>query len=128
MNHKGIMRLFEVIDNPTRCHLVMELCQGKNLYQFIRRKLPKYCLTESGAIPVFKQIVQAVNYMHKLGMVHRDLKLENILINDTDNSNEVKIIDFGFATNCKMGSKLSAYCGTPCYMDPDLTKKRKYSG
>jgi len=66
--------------------------------------------------------------MHKLGMVHRDLKLENILINDTDGSNIVKIIDFGFATNCKMGSKLSAYCGTPCYMDPDLTKKRKYSG
>ena len=47
MNHKGIMRLFEVIDNPTRCHLVMELCLGKNLYQFIRRKLPKCCLTEA---------------------------------------------------------------------------------
>ena len=58
--------------------------------------------------------------MHNQGLVHRDLKLENILINDFGGINEIKIIDFGFATNCKLGAKLSTFCGTPAYMDPDL--------
>ena len=64
--------------------------------------------------------------MHDLGLVHRDLKLENILINEV--CNEVKLIDFGFATNCQAGHKLSMFCGTPCYMDPDLVNNRKYNG
>ena len=66
--------------------------------------------------------------MHGLGLVHRDLKLENILIDEAAKENQVKLIDFGFATNCQTGHKLSMFCGTPCYMDPDLVKKRKYSG
>ena len=99
LNHPNIMRLFEVIDSPSKCHLVMELCLGKNLYHFIRKK-PGKCLNESETIPIFRQIVSSVAYMHNLGLVHRDLKLENILINDAGGLNEIKIIDFGFATNC----------------------------
>ena len=57
-------------------------------------------MTEEEAIPIFRQIVSAVNYMHKRGLVHRDLKLENILIQDFGGLNEIKLIDFGFATNC----------------------------
>jgi len=72
--------------------------------------------------------VSAVAYLHNFGLVHRDLKLENILINDTGGMNEIKIIDFGFATNCQAGHRLSMFCGTPCYMDPDLVKRKKYSG
>ena len=65
--------------------------------------------------------------MHNLSIVHRDLKLENILINE-DANNLIKIIDFGFSTSVRPDQKLSIYCGTPCYMDPDLARKRKYSG
>jgi serine/threonine protein kinase len=63
--------------------------------------------------------------MHNRGIVHRDLKLDNILI---DQQGEVKLIDFGFATHCKKGHKLTMTCGTPQYMDPDLTKKNHYNG
>ena len=63
--------------------------------------------------------------MHSKNVVHRDLKLENILI---DESNKIKIIDFGFATKCKNGGMLSTHCGTPHYMDPDLAKRGSYSG
>ena len=66
--------------------------------------------------------------MHSLGIVHRDLKLENILINDVGGMNLIKIIDFGFATMCQEDTKLSLYCGTLYYMDPDLAKERKYYG
>lgn len=99
MEHPNIMQLHEVIDSPSKCHLVMELCQGRNLYHFIKKKPMKY-LTEDEAIPVFRQIVSSVNYMHLKGLVHRDLKLENILIQDFGGLNEIKLIDFGFATNC----------------------------
>lgn len=127
MQHPNIMKLFEVLDQTSKCHLVMELCHGRNLYHYIKKR-PNKCITEQEAIPIFRQIVSAVAYMHEHGLVHRDLKLENILINDAGGLDEVKIIDFGFATNCQAGHKLSLFCGTPCYMDPDLVKQRKYSG
>ena len=63
MEHPNIMKLHEVIDSPSKCHLVMELCQGKNLYHFIKKKALKH-LTEEEAVPVFRQIVSSVNYMH----------------------------------------------------------------
>ena len=63
--------------------------------------------------------------MHSKSIVHRDLKLDNILINQLD---EVKIIDFGFAVKCDQKEKLSSYCGTPHYMDPSLVKKQPYLG
>lgn len=128
MQHQNIMKLFEVLDQTSKCHLVMELCHGRNLYHYIKKR-PSKCLTEQEAIPIFRQIVSAVAYMHGNGLVHRDLKLENILINEKQGgANDIKIIDFGFATNCQAGHKLSLFCGTPCYMDPDLVKQRKYSG
>ena len=99
LKHQNVMTLFEVLDSPSKCHLVTELCHGKNLYHFMKSKKSKH-LSEKEAVPVFRQIVSAVAFMHSLGLVHRDLKLENILINDAGGLNEIKIIDFGFATNC----------------------------
>lgn len=64
--------------------------------------------------------------MHKKGYVHRDLKLDNILI-DPQTKN-IKIIDFGFSLKSGPGEKLNVYCGTPHYMDPDLARKAPYSG
>ena len=63
--------------------------------------------------------------MHSKDIVHRDLKLDNILV---DNSDQVKLIDFGFATKCESKEKLSFFCGTPHYMDPDLVQKKAYYG
>lgn len=94
------------------------------MQNFLKKKQNK-CISEQTAKPIFKQIVSAVSYFHDLGLVHRDLKLENILIDDL---NQIKLIDFGFATACKSGDKLQLFCGTPCYMDPDLAKQNKYSG
>ena len=80
------MKLFEVLDTPSKCQLVLELCRGRSLVHLIRKK-PNGCLSEKEAVPIFKQIVSAVKYMHDLGLVHRDLKLENILINDANGLN-----------------------------------------
>ena len=65
--------------------------------------------------------MDAVAFMHSKSIVHRDLKLENILYNP--NNGEIKIIDFGFGIKCDKNEKLNSFCGTPHYMDPDLVKR-----
>lgn len=127
LDHKNIMSLHEVVDSRTNVHLIMELCEGKSLYHLIKKsnESKEPGLPEDVVHKIFLQLAEAVAYMHSHSIVHRDLKLENILINP---QGEVKIIDFGFAVKCKQGDKLSSYCGTPHYMDPDLVKKHPYSG
>lgn len=70
------------------------------------------------------QMIDALEYMHKKGVVHRDLKLENILIDDKMN---LKIVDFGFATY-KTIKKLQSYKGTKTYMAPEIKKRHNYDG
>jgi serine/threonine protein kinase len=70
-------------------------------------------------------VVEAVAYLHSQNVVHRDLKLDNILV---DEQKRVKLIDFGFAVNCSKDQKLSLFCGTPHYMDPDIARKQDYGG
>jgi len=127
LRHPNIMRLYEVIDSRTHVHLVMELCLGKNLYHSVKKRKPLQRFSEPEAAHIFRQIISAVAYMHELNVVHRDLKLDNILINE-QNGNEIKIIDFGFATGCGKDEKLTMQCGTPQYMCPDLAKRQQYHG
>ena len=76
--------------------------------------------------------MSAIAYLHANDIVHRDLKLDNILIDPTSSDghccNRVKIIDFGFSIKATSDQKLSLFCGTPHYMDPDISKKRDYNG
>lgn len=57
--------------------------------------------------------------------MHRDLKLENILIDDRNN---LKLIDFGFSVNIGQDQKLKIFCGTPSYMAPEIVQKKEYNG
>lgn len=123
--HPNIMKLHEVIDQRTQVHLVMELCNGMSIYHSIK-KLPNQRMPEDQCRAVFRQVVQGVAYMHRKGYVHRDLKLDNVLLDPT--SKMVKIIDFGFSLKAGQHEKLNIYCGTPHYMDPDLARKVPYCG
>ena len=116
------MQLHEVVDARIQVHLVMELCEGKNLYHMIKKSREQKWpgLPEDQVRPIFAQIASAIAYMHSVSVVHRDVKLDNILVNQ---KGEIKLIDFGFATKCSINEKLAANCGTPQYMDPDLARK-----
>lgn len=63
----------------------------------------------------FRQMAEAVSYCHNNNICHRDLKLENILIDDHD---RIKLIDFGFSLKCTSKMRLTSFCGTPPYMSP----------
>ena len=74
---------------------------------------------------IFKQIFDAMNYIHKKNIAHRDIKLENILM--TKNY-EIKIIDFGFGMYNPENKLQNFFCGTPNYMAPEIAFKRPYNG
>jgi serine/threonine protein kinase len=118
------MTLYEVIDTRTNVNLVMELCQGKSLYHYIKKK-QGLKLEEPECKLIFRQLVEAVAYLHRINIVHRDLKLDNILVDEKKN---IKLIDFGFSVFCNSEQRLSLFCGTPHYMDPDVSKKKDYLG
>ena len=66
--------------------------------------------------------------MHERNIIHRDLKLDNVLIEQKGEEYIVKLIDFGFSTKCNKDERLQSKCGTPQYMDPDLTKHNAVLG
>ncbi|KAH8602732.1 kinase-like domain-containing protein [Bisporella sp. PMI_857] len=121
--HPHIARLYEVIVTENLVWLVLEYCPGDELYNY---------LLKNGALPVekvqkvFTQLVGAVTYVHNSSCVHRDLKLENILLDKHEN---VKLCDFGFTREYEgKASYLQTFCGTVCYSAPEMLKGEKYAG
>ncbi|KAI0021694.1 protein kinase-like protein [Xylariomycetidae sp. FL0641] len=121
--HPHIARLYEVIVTETLVWLVLEYCPGDELYNY---------LLEHGPLPAdkvqktFTQLVGAVSYVHLQSCVHRDLKLENILLDKYEN---VKLVDFGFTREYEgKTNHLQTFCGTICYSAPEMLKGEKYAG
>uniref|UniRef100_A0A673HYZ0 non-specific serine/threonine protein kinase n=1 Tax=Sinocyclocheilus rhinocerous TaxID=307959 RepID=A0A673HYZ0_9TELE len=120
--HPHIISIDEVFENKEKIVIVMEYASKGDLYDYI---CDKPHISESQARHFFRQIVSAVHYCHRNGIVHRDLKLENILLDDNCN---IKIADFGLS-NLYQGDKfLQTYCGSPLYASPEIVNGRPYRG
>ncbi|KRX10604.1 Protein kinase-like domain [Pseudocohnilembus persalinus] len=124
LSHPNVMKLYTIIDSDEHLNLVMELIQGVSLYTYLKAR-PQRRLSEDKCRRVFTQVVQGIQYLHKKRIVHRDIKLENLLI---DEKKKVKIIDFGFSVRTAENQKLTSFCGTPSYMSPEIVSKKEYTG
>lgn len=124
LNHKNIVKLLEVIDTPKEIFLVIELAEGMSLIDYMKSK-PNKQIIEKESVIIFKQIMEGINHCHEKNVIHRDIKMDNIII---DKNLNVKIIDFGFSTWINPGQKLKLYCGTPSYMPPEIVTKKEYYG
>ncbi|KAK1333040.1 hypothetical protein QTO34_006573 [Cnephaeus nilssonii] len=82
-------------------------------------------LSERQARAAFRQVVSALQYCHRRGIAHRDLKPDNILL---DEDGTVKLADFGFGRRVSDDSKLSTFCGTFYYMAPEVLRQEPYDG
>uniref|UniRef100_A0A4W6BQE5 non-specific serine/threonine protein kinase n=1 Tax=Lates calcarifer TaxID=8187 RepID=A0A4W6BQE5_LATCA len=122
LRHSNIIRFHEVFESRDKIVIVMEYASRGELYDYIqeRRRLP-----ETEARSIFRQITSAVHYCHKNGVVHRDLKLENILL---DQDLNVKLADFGLSNHFRRGTLLQTYCGSPLYAAPEIVKGLPYQG
>jgi serine/threonine protein kinase len=106
-------------------YIVQEYVKGVSLLQYIKSKGSRRIVEEEKAKSIFRQIAEGIRYMHDMQICHRDIKMENILI---DEKGMVKIIDFGFSVCTPPDSRLKIYCGTPSYMCPEIVTKKDYSG
>uniref|UniRef100_Q9QYZ6 Sperm motility kinase 2A n=1 Tax=Mus musculus TaxID=10090 RepID=SMK2A_MOUSE len=121
-DHPNIISLLQVIETKKKVYLIMELCEGKSLYQHIRNA---GYLQEDEARALFKQLLSAINYCRNQGIVHRDLKPDNIMV---EKDGRVKIIDFGLGIQVKPGQKLNLFCGTYPFSAPEVLLSRPYDG
>ncbi|XP_011190852.1 SNF-related serine/threonine-protein kinase [Zeugodacus cucurbitae] len=116
VQHPNVVRLYEVIDTPTKLYLVLELGDGGDLYDYIMKH--EGGLSEDFARKYFKQILRAITYCHQLHVVHRDLKPENVVF--FEKIGVVKLTDFGFSNKFSPGQKLETFCGSLAYSAPEI--------
>ena len=128
VNHKNIVKLNEVIHTSKQILIVMEYINGISMRQYYNKNIKNQKLNPEKEIIIkdyFYQIFSAMSYLHKNHMAHRDIKLENILI---DKNNQIKIIDFGFGMYNPQDRLQNFFCGTPNYMPPEIINKKSYIG
>jgi tRNA A-37 threonylcarbamoyl transferase component Bud32 len=124
LDHPNIIKLYETLETPKYYHLILEYVPGISLYSYLKSK-PNRTLDESEAKRLFKQVLSALDYCHSNNVAHRDIKLDNIIL---DLRNNVKIIDFGFSTMHSQDVKSRIFCGTPSYMAPEIVGRKDYYG
>ena len=120
--HSGIIKLLESFENEDYIYLVMEYASNGDLLKYTK-KLSRY--SESDAKYVFFQIALGLRYIHRLGFIHRDIKLDNILI---DEHMHYKICDFGVGRKAKKDEWIFEQCGTPAYLSPEVVVDKGYIG
>ena len=125
LRHPNIMRLYSIIETDKQILLITEYIKGQELFQYI---LLKKKLSEEEACLYFSQIVSGIEYLHKLKIAHRDIKSENIIIEQ--NTKIIKIIDFGLSNTYgdKDEELLRSSCGSPFYAAPEMLKGDIYKG
>ncbi|XP_058112781.1 CBL-interacting serine/threonine-protein kinase 23-like isoform X19 [Magnolia sinica] len=115
--HPNVVHLFEVMASKTKIYFVLEYVTGGELFDKIAKQGK---LREEEARKYFQQLINAVDYCHSKGVYHRDLKLENLLLDEDGN---LKISDFGLSAlpqQVREDGLLHTTCGTPNYVAPEI--------
>ena len=120
LDHPNIIKLFECYYDNNYYYMVEEYCSGGDLFDYIQKQ--KFFSERKAAI-IFKQLISAINHLHKKNIVHRDLKPENIVFIKTNKKDDIfiKIIDFGTSISFKQGH-LTQELGTIYYIAPEVFK------
>lgn len=129
LKHTNVIKFYECIETTMRFYIIMQYAENGSLLQLIRKE--KF-LPEKRAKSYFSQLISAVEYIHKMGVVHRDIKCENIVF---DENFTLKLIDFGFARGDMQpvlsGGKIKpvlskTFCGSHAYASPEILKSIPY--
>ncbi|KAJ6845111.1 serine/threonine-protein kinase SAPK3-like [Iris pallida] len=124
LRHPNIVRFKEVLLTPTHLAIVMEYAAGGELFDRI-------CVagrfSEDEARYFFQQLVSGVSYCHSMEICHRDLKLENTLL-DGSPIPRLKICDFGYSKSSLLHSCPKSTVGTPAYIAPEVLSRKEYNG
>ncbi|KAI9016720.1 kinase-like domain-containing protein [Hyaloraphidium curvatum] len=121
LGHPNVIQLYDCFTDHKNLFLVTDLCTGGDLWERVRSMGP---YTEDQARDILRVVAQAVKYLHEAGVVHRDIKAENILFrgSDTTDPGNVVIADFGLSRlfSDGTGEGMRTMCGTPGWMAPEV--------
>ncbi|XP_045195540.2 uncharacterized protein LOC123551011 [Mercenaria mercenaria] len=120
ITHRNIVHIHEVMETAGNYYIVMDLLKGDNFKEYLNKRKR---LVEDEAKHFMYQVVDAVHYMHSRGIVHRDMKPENIILN----GDLIKIVDFGLCACIKEGDIMTTQCGSPAYAAPEIFSKEPYT-
>ncbi|KAI0497306.1 hypothetical protein KFK09_020529 [Dendrobium nobile] len=124
LRHPNIIHLHEVLASRSKIYMVLDLAKGGELFDRV---------SNAGQLPenlcrrYFQQLIAAVSYCHSRGVFHRDLKLENLLL---DENGDLKVSDFGLSAisdQVQADGLFHTLCGTPAYVAPEILDKKGYS-
>ncbi|XP_014681065.1 PREDICTED: MAP/microtubule affinity-regulating kinase 4-like isoform X2 [Priapulus caudatus] len=128
--HPNIIQIYEVMETENSYYLVTDMCTGGNMMDYICKNKK---LEEQEVRHFIRQMISAVDHLHRHGIIHRDLKVENLLL---DENRDIKIIDFGLSNTLKVSTGEDGQtivqefcitqCGSPAYAAPELLGHRKY--
>lgn len=119
-NHPNVLRVLDVFDDEDSLAVVLELCSQVTLYDRIADR----SLSESEAATVMRQLLSALAHCHRAGVVHRDLKPDNVLFDSREN---LKLADFGSAEWLGDDGSVGGVVGTPYYVAPEVILGREYN-
>ncbi|KAF7724607.1 hypothetical protein EC973_000851 [Apophysomyces ossiformis] len=135
IDHPGIIRLEATMETEQYLCIVLEYVEGGELFDYVQKRHcttpnPAHSINEYDVKTLFLDIVQIVRWMHERNIVHRDLKLENILLHKDDNGNlRAKLTDFGLARVVDPTSpQLTTRCGSEEYAAPEIVQSQVYDG
>ncbi len=122
LKHPNIIKFYETYYDEYFFHIVMELCNGKDLFEKV---ISLGSISEKMVNGIILKVLNAIAYSHSKGITHRDLKPENILIfesEDDENDFNIKLIDFGLSKKYNKNEKMHSVLGTPYYVAPEVLK------
>ena len=122
LHHPGIVQIVDLLKDNENFYVMMEFCPNGDFFQFI---VDSGKLQENVAAYFIRQVLQALKYVHSLGIAHRDLKPENLLL---DSQNNLKISDFGLSRYVGQQGLVETPCGSPCYASPECLSGAPYDG
>ncbi len=122
--HPYIIKLYDIHENEENIYLIMEYCQGSDLFTYIEKR--GYKLEEKKACEIIHKLCAAVYYLHSYGIVHRDLKPENIIMTDHTDNADIRLLDFGLSKILGPTEKCSEPFGTISYVAPEVLKQKSY--
>uniref|UniRef100_A0A1Y1K3G5 Protein kinase domain-containing protein n=1 Tax=Photinus pyralis TaxID=7054 RepID=A0A1Y1K3G5_PHOPY len=122
LSHKHIVGFYGFFEDSLNVYIVLELCRRRSMMELHKRRMT---LSEPETRFYMKQILNGVHYLHNNKIIHRDLKLGNLFLND---DLHVKIGDFGLAARIEFeGETKKTLCGTPNYIAPEILNKKGHS-